>query len=489
MPEFAAHLWLGLTVAAAPTNLAFCCVGALLGTIVGILPGIGAVATVAMLLPMTFGLPPSGALIMLAGIYYGAQYGGSTTAILFNIPGEPTAIPSALDGHQLARRGRAGPALFIAALGSFVGGTVATFLVAALAAPLALAALLFGPMEYVSLMVLGLIMAVMMAPTPMLNGAAAVLCGLLLSTVGLDLESGLPRMTLGVGGLETGIGFVSLATGLFGFAEILRILRDRPVPTPETGPTGRPIPSRADLREAAPAIGRGTAVGAVVGLLPGSGALTASFAAYALEKAISRDPARFGRGSPRGLAAAESANNAAAQTSFIPMLSLGIPPNAIMAMMIGALALHGIVPGPRIVAEQPELFWGLIASMWIGNVLLLVLNLPLVGLWIRLLRAPRHLLYPAILVFCCVGILGVRGSALDVVAAAAFGVAGDWMRRHDLPSGPLLLAFVLGPMLEDNLRRAVIVARGEIANVADRPLSVILLALAAGLLVAAAFRR
>ena len=486
MGELIPHLSLGFSVALTPANLGLCLLGTLLGTAVGVLPGIGAVATVAMLLPVTFGLPPAGSLIMLAGIYYGAQYGGSTTAILLNLPGEPTSVATALDGHALAREGRAGPALAIAAIGSFVAGSAATLLIAGLAVPLASVALLVGPVEYVALMLLGLLLAVSLSRGSLLKGLAAVLAGLLLSTIGTDLETGTARMILGLPALEEGLSFVSLAMGLFGFAEIIRTLSE-PRSAAAISPP-RLMPDRRDLAATAPAIGRGTAVGALLGILPGGGALIASFAAYALEAHFARGDSPFGGGRLSRVAAAESANNAAAQTSFIPLLSLGIPASAMMALMLGALVLHGITPGPRLVAEQPELFWALVASMWIGNLMLLVLNLPLIGLWVRLLRVPYRWLYPAILVFGCVGIFAVRGSTFDIAVAAVFGLVGCWMSRHELEPGPLLLAFAIGPLLEDNLRRAVIVARGDIGYLAGQPLSLLLLGAAVVLLLGAGAR-
>src|SRR4051812_45696779 len=386
MSELLANLALGFSVAAHPYNIAFCLLGALVGTLVGVLPGIGTVATVAMLLPITFGLPPVGALIMLAGIYYGAQYGGSTTSVLVNIPGEATSVVTCLDGHQMARQGRAGAALSIAAIGSFFAGCVSTVLVAALGIPLTSLALLFGPAEYFSLMALGLIFAVVLAKGSVLKALTMILTGLLLSMIGSDLETGAERMTWGIPELSDGIGFVVVGMGMFGFGEILRNL-EQPgsreiINTKVTGL----MPTLPDLKAAAGAIGRGTVIGSLLGILPGGGAIIASFAAYTLEKRVSKNPSRFGRGAIEGVAAPESANNAAAQTSFIPLLTLGIPPNPVMALMVGAMTIHGIVPGPQVMTKQPELFWGMIASMWIGNLMLVVINLPLVGMWVRLLR-------------------------------------------------------------------------------------------------------
>jgi putative tricarboxylic transport membrane protein len=486
MSDLLANLALGFSVAANPYNIMFCMLGALVGTLVGVLPGVGTVATIAMLLPITFGLPPVGALIMLAGIYYGAQYGGSTTSVLVNIPGEATSVVTCLDGHQMAKQGRAGPALAIAALGSFFAGCVATVLVAALGAPLTGLALLFGPAEYFSLMVLGLIFAVVLAKGSVIKAVAMVLMGLLLSMVGSDLETGAGRMTFDIPELADGIGFANIAMGVFGFAEIIRNL--------ELPPESRDIlktkisglmPSRADLIAAAPAIARGTIIGSLVGILPGGGAVIASFAGYTLEKRVSKHPERFGHGAIEGVAAPESANNAAAQTAFIPLLTLGIPPNAVMALMVGAMTIHGIVPGPQVMTKQPELFWGMIASMWIGNLALVVINLPLVGVWVTLLRVPYRLLFPSIIVFCCIGVYSINNAPADVLIAALFGLVGFWLIKHDFEGAPMLLGFVLGPLMEENLRRAMLIARGDATVFFTRPISGVLLGIAIVLLILA----
>jgi putative tricarboxylic transport membrane protein len=487
MSDLLANLWLGFGVAANPYNFLFCLLGALVGTLVGVLPGIGTVATIAMLLPITFGLPPVGALIMLAGIYYGAQYGGSTTSILVNIPGEATSVVTALDGHQMAKKGRAGAALSIAAIGSFFAGCVATVLVAALGAPLTGMALLFGPAEYFSLMTLGLIFAVVLAKGSVLKAIAVIVLGLLLSMVGSDLETGAGRMTFDVPELADGIGFANIAMGVFGFAEIVRNL--------ELPPSSRDVlhsevkglmPTRQDLIDASGSVARGTVVGSLLGILPGGGAVIASFAAYTLEKRMSKTPQHFGTGVIEGVAAPESANNAAAQTSFIPLLTLGIPPNAVMALMVGAMTIHGIVPGPQVMTKQPELFWGMIASMWIGNLMLVVINLPLVGLWVTLLRVPYRLLFPSIIVFCCIGVYSINNSPFDVRIAATFGVIGFWLLKHDFEPAPMLLGFVLGPLMEENLRRAMLIARGDATVFFTRPISAVLLSIAIILLIIAA---
>ena len=485
MHELIDHLYLGMSVAFTPMNILLALVGALVGTLVGVLPGIGSLATIAMLLPITFGLPPVGALIMLAGIYYGAQYGGSTTSILLNIPGESSSVITTLDGHAMARQGRAGPALAIAAISSFVAGCVATVLVAALALPLTAVALLFGPAEYFSLMVLGLIFAVVLARGSILKALIMILMGLLLSMIGSDLETGAQRMTWGIPELADGIGFVVVGMGVFGLGEILRNLE-----TPasrdivQAKVTGL-MPTLPDLKASAGAIGRGTVIGSLLGILPGGGAIVASFAAYTFEKRISRHPERFGRGAIEGVAAPEAANNAAAQTSFIPLLTLGIPPNPVMALMVGAMTIHGIAPGPQVMTNQPELFWGMIASMWLGNLMLLAINLPLVGVWVRLLRVPYRHLFPTIVVFCCIGVYSLNNAPFEVTMTAIFGVVGYWLVKHDFEPAPMILGFVLGPMMEENLRRAMLIARGDATVFLARPISATLMAISTLMLVLA----
>jgi putative tricarboxylic transport membrane protein len=460
-------------------NVFLCLIGALVGTLIGVLPGIGSLATIAMLLPITFGLPPVGALIMLAGIYYGAQYGGSTTSILVNIPGESSSVVTCLDGHEMAKQGRAGPALAIAAIGSFFAGCVATVLVAALGAPLTSLALLFGPAEYFSLMCLGLIFAVVLAKGSVIKALTMILTGLLLSMIGSDLETGAERMTWGIPELSDGIGFVVVGMGVFGFGEILRNLENpgsrEIVQSTVTGL----MPTLPDLKAAAGAIGRGTVIGSLLGILPGGGAIIASFAAYTLEKRVSKNPSRFGRGAIEGVAAPESANNAAAQTSFIPLLTLGIPPNAVMALMVGAMTIKGIQPGPQVMTSNPQLFWGLIASMWVGNAMLVILNLPLIGIWIKLLTVPYRFLFPAITLFCCIGVYTLNNNTFDVYMTAAFAVVGYLFYKLSCEPAPLLLGFILGPMMEENLRRALLLSRGDWGTFFVRPLS-------AGLLIAAA---
>src|SRR5579862_957044 len=479
------NLALGFGVSLTPMNLFLCLIGALVGTLIGVLPGVGPLATIAMLLPITFGLPPVGALIMLAGIYYGAQYGGSTTSILVNIPGESSSVVTCLDGHQMARRGRAGPALAIAAIGSFFAGCVATVLVAALGGPLTSMALLFGPAEYFSLMVLGLCFAVVLARGSILKALVMVLLGLLLSMVGSDIETGQSRMAFDIPELSDGIGFVVVAMGVFGFTEIMRNLEQgESREVLKTKLTGL-MPTWPDLKASASAIGRGTLLGSVLGILPGGGAVISSFAAYTFEKKMAKDPSRFGRGAIEGVASPESANNAAAQTSFIPLLTLGIPPNAVMALMVGAMTIHGIVPGPQVMTKQPDLFWGMIASMWVGNLMLIVINLPMVGMWVRLLRVPYRLMFPSIVVFCAIGIYSINNAPMDVVLAGVFGLVGYWLVKHDFEPAPLLLGMVLGPLMEENLRRALLISRGDWSVFITRPLSAVLMAAAAGLLVLA----
>ena len=422
---------------------------------------------------------------MLAGIYYGAQYGGSTTAILVNIPGEATSVVTVLDGHQMARQGRAGAALGMAAIGSFIAGCVATVVIAALGAPLTKLALLFGPAEYFSLMVMGLVFAVVLARGSIVKAIAMILAGLLLSTVGTDLETGQERMTLGIQDLSDGIDFAVLAMGLFGFAEILRNLESPEARDVVKGSIGRLLPTAAEFRQSFWPIVRGTGLGALLGILPGNGAVLGPFASYTLEKKIAKDPRRFGRGAIEGVAGPESANNAGAQTAFIPLLTLGIPPNAVMALMVGAMTIHGIIPGPQVMEKNPTLFWGMVASMWIGNLMLLVINLPLIGLWVRLLKVPYRLMFPAILIFCCIGIYSINNNPTDVMATAVFGLVGYVLFKLGFEPAPLLLGFVLGKLMEEKLRQALILSRGSFSTFIERPVSGTLLAVAVVMLVLA----
>lgn len=483
MDALIANLGLGFSVALQPEALMYCLIGCLLGTLIGVLPGIGPVATIAMLLPATFALKPEFSLIMLAGIYYGAQYGGSTTAILVNIPGESSSVVTALDGYQMARKGRAGAALGVAALGSFFAGCVATVLLAVAAPPLAEIAFKFGPAEYFSLMTLGLIAAVVLAHGSVVKAIAMIILGLLLGLIGTDVNSGMARFNFDLPELIDGIGFVVVAMGVFGFAEIIKNLEQGEEREIFVHQVGSLLPTLQDLKDAFPAVLRGTGLGSLLGILPGGGAVLASFSAYTLEKKIAKDSSQFGKGDIRGVAAPESANNAAAQTSFIPLLTLGIPPNPVMALMVGAMIIQGIQPGPQVMTEKPQLFWGMIVSMWLGNLMLVILNLPLIGIWIKLLTVPYRLLYPAILVFCCIGVYSLSNSPFDVVLTAMFGFIGYLFLKLECEPAPLLLGFILGPMMEENLRRAMLLSRGDATVFVTRPLSASLLAVAALLLV------
>ncbi len=483
MDALIANLGLGFSVALQPEALMYCLIGCLLGTLIGVLPGIGPVATIAMLLPATFALKPEFSLIMLAGIYYGAQYGGSTTAILVNIPGESSSVVTAIDGYQMARKGRAGAALGVAALGSFFAGCVATVLLAVAAPPLAEIAFKFGPAEYFSLMTLGLIAAVVLAHGSVIKAIAMIILGLLLGLIGTDVNSGMARFNFDLPELIDGIGFVVVAMGVFGFAEIIKNLEQGEEREIFVNKVGSLLPTFQDIKDAFPAVLRGTALGSLLGILPGGGAVLASFSAYTLEKKIAKDPSQFGKGDIRGVAAPESANNAAAQTSFIPLLTLGIPPNPVMALMVGAMIIQGIQPGPQVMTEKPQLFWGMIVSMWLGNLMLIILNLPLIGIWIKLLTVPYRLLYPAILVFCCIGVYSLSNSPFDVVLTAMFGFVGYLFLKLECEPAPLLLGFILGPMMEENLRRAMLLSRGDATVFVTRPLSASLLAVAALLLI------
>ncbi|MBJ6124491.1 tripartite tricarboxylate transporter permease [Microvirga splendida] len=485
MGDLVSNLSLGFGVALTLQNLGLAFLGCLVGTLIGVLPGVGPIATIAMLLPITFGLDPTGALIMLAGIYYGAQYGGSTTAILVNIPGEATSVVTALDGHEMAKQGRAGVALGIAAIGSFFAGTVATLVIAALGAPLTSLALIFGPTEYFSLMVMGLVFAVVLARGSILKAVAMILVGVLLSTVGTDLETGEERMTFGLPFLSDGIDFAVLAMGIFGIAEIMRNLDHTETRDVVRQAIGRLLPNRDDFRQSYKPVLRGTFIGAALGILPGNGAVLGPFASYTLEKKLAKDSRRFGRGAIEGVAGPESANNAGAQTSFIPLLTLGIPPNAVMALMVGAMTIHGIIPGPQVMTKNPTLFWGMIASMWVGNLMLLVINLPMIGMWVRLLKVPYRLLFPAILMFCCIGIYSINSLPTDVMFIAFFGLVGYMLIKLGFEPAPMLLGFVLGRLMEENLRRALIISRGSLETFIERPVSAGLLAVAAILLVIA----
>jgi putative tricarboxylic transport membrane protein len=484
MSDILSNIVMGFGIALTWQNVVLCFFGCVIGTAIGVLPGIGPLTTMALILPVTFWLSPVGALIMLSGVFYGAQYGGSTTAILVKIPGETSSVVTVLDGYAMAQRGRAGPALAIAAIGSLFAGSVVTLLIAVAGPALAKVALLFQSADYVSVMLLGLVSAVVLAHGSVLKAVGMIVLGVALGLVGTDVSTGEYRMTMGVDVLFDGIGFVPLSMGLFGLAEIMVNLESASAGEMQAKPVSGLWPTLADLKQSFPAMVRGTAVGTVFGILPGGGPTIAAFSAYSLEKKVSKSPERFGRGAIEGVAAPESANNAAAQACFIPMLSLGIPPNALMALMIGAMMIHGITPGPEIISKQPELFWGLIASMWIGNLMLVVLNLPLIGIWVKLLQVPYGYLFPSILVLCCIGTYTLSSSTGDVLVMTAFGVIGYAFRKLDCEPAPLLLGLVLGPMLEENFRRAMVLSSGDWSVFLRRPISAGFLLLAAALLVA-----
>ena len=477
--ELLGNLWLGAQTAFSLINLFYCLIGVFLGTAIGVLPGLGPVATIAMLLPVTFGLPPVSALIMLSGIYYGAQYGGSTTAILVNLPGESSSVVTALDGYQLARQGSAGRALAVAAIGSFFAGTVCTFLIALFAPPLAEVALKFGPAEYFSLMVLGLVASIVLASGSLLHALGMIILGLLLGLVGTDVNSGAARYSFGIPELADGISFVTVAMGIFGLGEIIANLAHEQTRSVLMAKVTGLMPTKEDWKAIIGPILRGTGLGAVLGILPGGGAMLASFSAYALEKKVSKNSANFGKGAIEGVAAPEAANNAGAQTSFIPMLTLGIPSNPVMALMIGAMIIQGIQPGPSVMTEQPTLFWGIVVSMWVGNVMLLVLNLPLIGLWVKMISVPYHFLYPAILVFCAIGTFSLSNSTFDVYLMAVFGLLGYVFHKFGCEPAPMMLGFILGPMMEEFLRRALLLSKGDPTILVTRPISAVMLAMSA----------
>jgi len=485
--EVLSNLALGFQTAATPFNLWYCFVGVFLGTFIGVLPGVGPLAAVAMLLPVSFYLPPETALVMLAGVYYGAEYGGSIASILLNIPGTPSASVTCIDGYPMARQGRAGVALFATAIASFFGAIVGVGVMVALAPALAEFALLFGPAEYFSVMVLGLIAASVVSTSGAARGVMMVCLGILLGTVGVDVNSGETRFTGGIQELRDGVSLVVVAMGLFGIAEVMFSARGatRSYATEKIRLT-QFLPTRAEwLRSIGPAL-RGSAAGSFFGTLPGTGQTVASFVGYALEKRISPNRANFGKGAIEGVVVPESANNAAAQTAFIPTLTLGIPGSTTMALMLGALMIHGITPGPRLIAEHPSLFWGLVVSFLFGNLFLLVLNIPLIGLWVRLLRVPHYFLYPTVVVLICVGVYSIDNSMLDIWATLVFGLIGYVLRLFRFEPAPLLIGFVLGPMMEEYFRRAMLLSRGDPMVFLERPGSAVLLGAGALLLLATA---
>src|SRR6185503_7945124 len=459
-----------------------CLIGVILGTLIGVLPGIGPVATIAMLLPVTFNLSPIAALIMLAGIYYGAQYGGSTTSILVNLPGEASSVVTCLDGYQMARQGRAGAALSISAVGSFFAGTVGTIIIVIFAEPLTRMAQKFGPADYCSLMALGLVAAVVLASGSVVKAIAMVFLGLLFGLVGTDVNTGAQRFTFDIPELSDGIDFAPIAMGLFGIAEIVVNLERHLERSGGTIKVGSLWPTREEFRRAWPAVLRGTTLGSLLGVLPGGGPTLGAFSAYTLEKKISKNPGEFGKGAVEGVASPEAANNAAAQTSFIPMLTLGIPSNAVMALMVGAMIIQGIQPGPEVMTKKPDLFWGMIVSMWIGNLMLVVINLPMIGMWVKLLTVPYRFLAPAILLFCCIGAYSLQNSTFHVMQVAGFGVVGYIFVRLGCEGAPFLLGLVLGPQMEEYFRRAMLLSRGDPLVFVQRPISLGLLIATAVLL-------
>jgi putative tricarboxylic transport membrane protein len=478
------NLILGFTVALSLENLLYCAIGVSVGTLIGVLPGIGPVATIAMLLPLTFTLGPVSAMIMLAGIYYGAQYGGSTTAILVNLPGETSAVVTCLDGYQMARQGRAGPALSIAAIGSFVAGTFGTLLIAVAGPPLAAIALKFAAPEYFALMLMGLVAAAVLAEGDLVKSLAMVAMGLLLGLVGTDVSSGVRRFTFDFNELSDGVSFIVLAVGIFAIGEIVANLGDPEERQIFNDRVRNLMPTKQDLKASAKPIIRGTLIGSFFGVLPGTGPSIASFSSYIVEKKLAKDPSRFGNGAIEGVAGPESANNADAQCKFIPMLTLGLPASAVMALMLGALTIQGIQPGPQVMSTRPDLFWGLIASMWIGNALLVLLNLPMIGVWVKLLRVPYRLLFPAIMAFSAIGVYSVSNSSFDIYLTAIFGVVGFiWMRLGCSPA-PMLLGFVLGPLMEEHLRRALLMSRGDPSVFFTRPISLFFILITIGILLA-----
>lgn len=474
--ELIDNMVLGFTTAFSPINLVYCFAGVFLGTFIGVLPGIGSLAAVAMLLPISFHLEPLSALVMLAGVYYGAEYGGSTASILLNLPGTPSSAVTCLDGYPMAKQGRAGVALFTTTVASFYGAIVGIVLLSAFAGILAKVAMAFGAAEYFAVMLLGLVAAAAIGRSSPIKGIAMVFVGILLGTVGTDLNTGAERFTFGLFELFDGISIIALAMGLFGFSEIIASVR-----SPRRAVDGRVtlrsmLPTSADMKTSFMPMTRGSIIGSLLGAMPGTGQTIASFMSYAVEKRVSRNPEKFGTGAIEGIASPEAANNAAAQTAFVPTLTMGIPGSATMALMLGALMMHGIAPGPRLLGDHPEVFWGLIASFWIGNVLLVILNIPLIGLWVRLLQIPYHYLYPGIIVLICIGVYSVNNSVFDVLMAVMFGVVGYAMRLMDFEPAPLLIGFVLGPMVEENFRRAMILGRGELTSLFHSPIAASLLA-------------
>lgn len=475
MADLFNNLYVGFAAIMSVQNVFLCFVGCLLGTLIGVLPGIGPLATIAILMPLTYNAEPIGSLIMLAGIYYGSQYGGSTTAILVNMPGETSSLVTTFDGHAMAKQGRAGKALGIAAIGSFIAGTFATFVIAGTAIPLSKLALSFTAGNYFALMVLGLALAIVLAGGSVIKAVCTLIIGIVMALIGADQITAEPRLTFGLQILYDGFDIAIVSMGLFGIAEILRNL-EFPEQKPFVGTvTGSLLPDRDDIKQSAGSIARGSVLGSIIGIIPGNGATLSSFVSYALEKALSKRPERFGKGAIEGVAGPESANNAAAQTTFIPLLTLGLPSTAVMALVGGAMTLHGVVPGPQVITKHPDLFWGVVSSMWVGNLMLVVINLPLIGIWVKFLKVPYHLLFPTIVLFCCIGIYSVNSRPSDVLEVAAFGALGYLFYKLRFELAPLLLGLVLGSMLEDNLRRGLILSNGNVWAFLSEPLTLALL--------------
>ncbi|HWJ89379.1 MAG TPA: tripartite tricarboxylate transporter permease [Pelagibacterium sp.] len=489
MSEFLANISLGLTTALTLNNLLYCAIGVTLGTLVGVIPGIGTLAAMSLLFPLTFYLDPIAGLVMLGGIYYGTTYGGSTASILLNLPGTPSNAVVCFDGYPMAQQGRAGVALFMTTIASFVGGSIGIVVIMLFSPFVVSVALEFGSVEYFLLMLVGLLASAVVANAAPIRGIAMVVLGVLLGLVGVDINSGAPRFTFGTFALLDGISLVALAMGLFGVSEIMASVRGLKSAKVEKNISMRTmLPTRDDWRRTPMPMVRGATIGSFLGALPGTGGILASFMAYALETRVAKEPERFGKGAIEGIMAPETANNAADQTSFIPTLALGIPGTASMALMLGVLMIHGISPGPTLMVQRPELFWGVIMSFWVGNILLLVLNIPLIGVWMRILTIPYHILYPSVLVLVCIGVYSVNYSVLDVAFVCGFGVLGYLMRTLDFPAAPLLLGYVLGPLVEQHFRRAMVLSYGEFSTFVGSKLSISLLAIVAGILLYALWR-
>jgi putative tricarboxylic transport membrane protein len=488
MANMIENLAQGFSVALSLSNLFYCFTGVLVGTAIGVLPGVGSMAAISMLLPVTFHLDPTSAIIMLAGVYYGAEYGGSTASILLNLPGTPSNAVACIDGYPMSKQGRAGVALFTTTIASFVGGTLG-IVVLIVATPAFVAfALRFGAAEYFVALVLGLLLAASVSQGRPVKGIAMLAVGLLLGSIGADVQTGTARFTLGYFHLYDGISIIVIAMGLFGVSEIIMSVRDRPFKIEQKITLRSLLPTRQDARRSVAPMLRGTGVGTIIGPLPGAGLALAAFLSYAIEKRVADDPSRFGRGAIEGVAAPEAANNAAAQTAFIPTFALGIPGTATMAIMLGALMLHGIAPGPQLIRENMELFWGVVASFWIGNIFLLIINIPFIGVWVSLLKVPYRFLYPCIVCLICIGVYSINNSLFDLALVLLFGVAGYLMRMLEFEPAPLLMGFVLGPLMEENFRRAMLLTGGDFLALFQRPISATMLALAAGAVAWVAWR-